>query len=393
MKAIIIEQDNLIRQLLPAYDCEFLVAENSRQARSLLEKEAVSLVVCDASSAEQDLLAWIKQSRDNVFKEYVFILIVIDFLNQAELLSRLVQAGADDFLGVPVRPEEMRQKLRLAERVVSLENCRRQTVPDRTDWQSDSLLRRLFPGILHEINNPVGFVSSNLSTLPTYFDTILDQFRRYEELVLLLEKEHSLPTPAQKAVADCRTFYEDNDLSFLKTDIVSLISESREGMERIRKLVQDVGKIVQADNPDDKGNIVDVDLTECLDSALNVVWYQLKYKAVIKKSSRPLSLPLPGGSSYKLTYAFLIILEHLAGLIESSGEISIDTSLQADQAQVQIRATGCGTHGKKTDIPDHPGVNLARNFFHNYKGTLEVLQEDAGSILFMIKFPVSIRKE
>ncbi|MFO8049852.1 MAG: hypothetical protein R6U29_12525 [Desulfosudaceae bacterium] len=394
MKAIIIEPDTLIRQHLPSHDCEFLVAENTRQARSLLEKETVSLVICDASSADQDLLALIRQSRDNVFKDYVFILIVIDFLNQAELLSRLVQAGADDFLGRPVRPEELRQKLRLAERVVSLENRRRQTGPDRTAWQLDSLLTRLLPGILHEINNPVGFVSSNLSTLPAYFDTVLEQFRRYEELVLLLEKDHSLPTPEQKAVADCRAFYEDNDLSFLKTDIVSLISESREGMERIRKLVQDLGKVVQADNPDDKTNIVDIDLTDCLDSALNIVWYQLKYKAVIKKSGRSLSLRLPGGSSDKLIYAFLMVLEHLARLIESSGEISIDTSVQADRAMVQIGATGCGSHDKMTETrPEHPGMIMARDIFHNYEGALEVIREDAGSIRFMVTFPVSIRKE
>ena len=93
---------------------------------------------------------------------------------------------------------------------------------------------QLAAGVAHEINNPTGFISSNLHTLIEYF-TAFAEF--YTETEVLIRKAGAEET------RKLRELEEREDLEFIIGDCLELINESIDGAERIKKIVFGAEKI------------------------------------------------------------------------------------------------------------------------------------------------------
>jgi two-component system NtrC family sensor kinase len=141
--------------------------------------------------------------------------------------------------------------------------------------QSEKLasIGQLAAGVAHEINNPIGYVHSNLATLQEYSKHLLTLIEAYDRLV-----DASGSSQARAEVNDLR---QRLDFSFLQGDLPQLIEESREGIERVRKIVQDLKDFSRSDARD---KFVLADLHRGLDSTLNIIWNDLKYKAQVVKT-------------------------------------------------------------------------------------------------------------
>ncbi|MGH8078603.1 MAG: ATP-binding protein, partial [Lysobacter sp.] len=91
---------------------------------------------------------------------------------------------------------------------------------------------QLAAGVAHEINNPIGYVHSNLGTLKEYIGALLGLIECYE---LALQSDDPI---AHRE--DARTKRERLDIDFIIGDLPKLMEESREGIERVTKIVQDL---------------------------------------------------------------------------------------------------------------------------------------------------------
>lgn len=196
--------------------------------------------------------------------------------------------------------------------------------------QSEKLasIGQLAAGVAHEINNPVGFVNSNLGTLAHYVERLIGLVDGYRELCCA-----GLPAElAGRATA----LEADTDLDFLRQDVRELLAESLEGLGRVKRIVQDLRDFSRVDQEGRQQN----DLNQGLESTLNVVWNELKYKADVVRRLRPLPSVLCNGA--QINQVFMNLLVNAAQAIEERGEIRLANGVEGGEVWVEVADTGRG---------------------------------------------------
>jgi two-component system NtrC family sensor kinase len=211
--------------------------------------------------------------------------------------------------------------------------------------QADKLasIGQLAAGVAHEINNPIGYVHSNLGTLKDYTEAMATMIEAYERAL-------DAPDPAAEREA-LRALRERLDLGFALQDLPQLLAESREGIERVRKIVQDLKDFSRAGRDE---TWTAVDLHRNLETTLNIVWNELKYKAEVVREYGTLP-PVPCLPS-EINQVFMNLLLNAAQAIPEHGTIRIVTEVVGDQACVRIIDSGPG-------IPDDALPHLFEPFF------------------------------
>jgi PAS domain S-box-containing protein len=248
---------------------------------------------------------------------------------------------------------------------------------------------QLAAGVAHELNNPIGFVHSNLGTLETYLEDIF-------------EIANACETAAAKAVnpadfARIDALKAEKDFDFLKTDIFQLMHESKDGLSRVKKIVQDLKDFSRVEDVEWQW----ADLHHCLDSTLNIVWNELKYKCTVNKHYAD-ALPQINCLPSQLNQVFMNLLVNAAQAIPEKGEITISTTHPGvDSVQVRIRDTGSGIAaenlarifdpffttkpvGKGTGL----GLSIAYGIIQRHKGRIEARSTVGEGTTFIITLPV-----
>ena len=243
--------------------------------------------------------------------------------------------------------EQRRQaELQLLERNATLQQLNKQlTQAQQKLLQSEKLasIGQLAAGVAHEINNPIGYVHSNIGSLERYIDDLFKILESYEHLVRQGD---------QDTAAQLETIRRDSDVEFLKEDIPALVRESKEGITRVKKIVQDLKDFSHVDSSDEWQW---ADLHKGLDSTLNIVSNEIKYKAdVIKEYG---DLPEVECMPSQLNQVFMNLLVNAAHAIgPERGAITLRTGTDGTHVWVDVSDTGCG-------IPEHLRTKIFDPFF------------------------------
>jgi two-component system NtrC family sensor kinase len=188
---------------------------------------------------------------------------------------------------------------------------------------------QLAAGVAHEINNPIGFVYSNLGTLEKYVQDTFGLLDLYEAA------EGSI---ADAGVLDKISSAKNRlDINFIKQDLRALMHESRDGIVRVKNIVQNLKDFSHVDDSE-KWQLSD--LHKGLDSTLSMVNNEIKYKAETVKEYG--DLPEVECLASQLNQVFMNLLVNAAHAIDGHGTITIRTGREGDEVWVDIADTGQG---------------------------------------------------
>lgn len=252
----------------------------------------------------------------------------------------------------------------------------------------------LAAGVAHEINNPIGFVLSNVGALGEYIDDFLLLLRRYQDAEACL-------MDTQKR-ASLVAFREKLNLEYLRTDIPVLIKETQDGIARVQKIVEDLKNFSHVDSQHEWRS---VDLHEGIESTLNIVNNEIKYKADVVKEygELPLVECLPSEIN-QVIMNLLVNASHAINL--DRGKITIRTGHENAQVWLEVADTGCGIApehlaqifdpffttkpiGKGTGL----GLSLSYGIVKKHHGSIEVHSEIGVGTCFKVTLPIAQEKQ
>jgi two-component system, NtrC family, sensor kinase len=182
---------------------------------------------------------------------------------------------------------------------------------------------QLAAGVAHEINNPIGYVFSNINTLAGYVNDLLRLIRAYEA--------------AAPRSPELAALQREIDIEFLTEDILALIAESQDGIDRVKQIVKALKDFSRVDDEDDFRR---VDLHSCIDGALQVAANEIKYKATVVKDYA--ELPEVECLPSQIGQVLMNLLVNAAQAIDGQGQITVRTAREGDGVQVSVSDTGVG---------------------------------------------------
>lgn len=251
---------------------------------------------------------------------------------------------------------------------------------------------QLAAGVAHEINNPIGFVNSNLGTLDEYLNDTFAVLDAYADMEPLIARD-------PQAIAAIRAIKAEREIAYVREDAKLLLAESRDGLARVKTIVQDLKTFSHVDQAEWSRNDVRIGL----ESTVNIVWSELRHKAELRREFS--DIPPVLCNAGQINQVFMNLLMNAAQAIEGYGLITVRTGSTDGQdgteVWIEVEDDGCGISpehqahifepffttkpvGKGTGL----GLSLVWNIVQKHGGRIEIDSTPGSGTRFRICLPV-----
>jgi two-component system NtrC family sensor kinase len=247
---------------------------------------------------------------------------------------------------------------------------------------------QLAAGIAHEINNPMGFIGSNLNTMGKYLTKFVEFLNGFEKELESMKEDTALER--------LRNIRKKLKIDYILKDADDLINESIDGAKRVKDIVLNLKSFSRVDQAEHKL----VNINECIDSTINIVWNELKYKATLTKDYG--DLPLTKCYPQQLNQVFMNLLVNAAQAIAGQGAIAVRSWYEDGFVLISISDSGSGIPEENlqrifepffTTKPVGKGTGLGLSIAYDiitkkHNGNLAARSELGKGTTFTVKIPV-----
>jgi two-component system, NtrC family, sensor kinase len=404
---LIVDDEECVRRLFADYlseDYSCKTAADAQEALDLLSRESFALVISDMQMPGLGGVELLRKITERYLDTAV---IMVSGIDRTQRVIDAIRMGASDYLLKPCelnvltasveRALERRMLLRNARRYKhDLENrnaelARRKTEMERLQAQilhaeKMASLGQLAAGVAHELNNPAGFIFSNVDLLTNHLDRLQRCLCAYDDV--LLSPDDAVRISSIKKEID----YEN-----IMADLGWICSDCHLGAARIRDVVLNLRLFSRLDEAEVKR----VDIHEGIESTIRLLSrYYSAGKITLRRDYGDIS-PVNCYAA-QLNQVWMNVLANAAQAVgEAEGEVSIRTNCDGQTVRISISDTGRGMEPEQitkifdpffTTKPVGEGTGLGLSTSHGiierHGGTIGVESTPGQGTTFTICLPL-----
>jgi signal transduction histidine kinase len=376
-----------------------ILCKKPETVMGILADENIGVVLLDIVMPQLDGISLLKLIRQQCVYNDVQI-VMFTGVADADSFRQCFENGANDYINKPINPTEFVVRMQAAVKARKNLMKLREAQSYLVHAEKLTSLGELAAGVAHEINNPIGFVGSNLETLTKYLSKLKDNIAEYRSLGrqiadLTITRE-TLVEEQKRIEADERA----KKLDHILADFTPIIEETRDGVERVSKIVRSLRDFARTGQQDE---VMQNDLNQIVEEALMILKNEIKFIANVEKTFKPvLKANCDKG---QIAQVMVNILHNAVQAIRGQkrdelGTIEIATYMEGDFVVCRIADNGPGIKPEILNRIFDPffttkevgsgtglGLSIAYGIIKKFAGAIAVESEPGRGATFLIKIP------
>lgn len=302
-------------------------------------------------------------------------------------INEAFESGATDFFPKPINVPLLLQRIRYALR--NADAWRQRATYQHQMLQSEKMasLGQLAAGVAHEINNPIGYVISNVQVLSTYTDSLSHYLVQIEQIA---ESDSS----QEKRLAELESARRDSRIEAIRSDLPEMMVDIEDGVQRISEIVKSLK--IYAHPEEDK--LAPTDLNELLLSVRKMIVGELKYRAEVRLSLPERSVWVMANPSKLYQVLMNLLINAVQAIHHDQGIVELVLRPDAQYALVEVIDNGTGMSDevisrmfdpffttKDIGVGTGLGLSVSKAIVEKHNGRLEVVSKPGKGSTFTLR--------
>ncbi|MDP5215149.1 ATP-binding protein [Pseudoalteromonas tunicata] len=318
-----------------------------------------------------------------LFKNKQYHLLAIFFENDKQLDSSKLQTLESGRNLVKIALGRKLAELKLDKKYKELNKAYHslaQTQQQLTQAEKMASIGQLAAGVAHEINNPIGYVMSNITSLQEYISELSEVFLS----------------------VDLGDAERGDEVTFLLQDSKAIIESCMGGLERVRVIVKDLKTFSHSGQE----KSVKFNVNSCVDAVLSILGSEFKYGKYEVKLVLFEPIPDVFGTKNQIEQVILNIVMNAKQAMPDGGLIQIQSYLKDERVCLAIEDQGCGMDSqvrqrlfdpffttKPVGVGTGLGLSISFKIIEAHHGSIDVRSEIGKGSCFTIKLPIPSHQE